>query len=226
MEKMAARQLNEDCVILLHGLARTRRSMSFMEKKLCAQGYQVININYPSRHMPLDELAGVVIDQCRAMAKKLGCKRLNFVTHSMGGLLVRQYQKYRPIENMHRVVMLGPPNQGSEVVDRLKHIPMFNWLHGPAGSQLGTTGEDLPKKLGAVDFELGVIAGIRSINPLLSTLLPGQNDGKVSVENTKIEGMKDFITLPSTHTFMMRNSKVIYQVIHFLQYGQFDHIHV
>ena len=122
--------------------------------------------------------------------------------------------------------MLGPPNQGTEVVDRLRHIPMFNWLHGPAGSQLGTAQEDPPKKLGAVDFELGVIAGIRSINPLLSTLLTGQNDGKVSVENTKIEGMNDFITLPSTHTFMMRNSKVIYQVIHFLRFGQFDHVHV
>ncbi|MDJ0832715.1 MAG: alpha/beta fold hydrolase [Gammaproteobacteria bacterium] len=222
---MAATSLNDECVILLHGLGRTRRSMLVMEKKLRAQGYQVVNINYPSRHMPIDELAMVVIDQCLAITHKLGCHRLDFVTHSMGGILVRHYLRHQAIEQLHRVVMLGPPNQGSEVVDRLRHIPLFHWLHGPAASQLGTSGEDLPQQLGAVDFELGIIAGIRSINPLLSSLLPGQNDGKVSVENTKIEGMQDFITIPSTHTFMMRNPRVIDQVVHFLQFGRFDHTH-
>ena len=195
------------------------------KEKLRARGYQVVNINYPSRHMPIDELAMVVIDQCLSIAHNLGCNRIDFVTYSMGGILVRHYQRHHSIEHLHRVVMLGPPNQGSEVVDRFRHIPLFHWMHGPAGSQLGTTGEDIPKQLGPVDFELGVIAGIRSINPLLSTLLPGQNDGKVSVENTKIEGMQDFITIPSTHTFMMRNSRVIHQVIHFLQFGRFDHAH-
>jgi len=222
---MTAREVKNECVILLHGLARTRRSMSVMEKKLRAQGYQVVNINYPSRHMPIDELAEVVINQCLSIAQSQGCEHYNFVTHSMGGILVRHYLRNHGLEGLNKVVMLGPPNKGSEIVDRLRHIPLFNWLHGPAGAQMGTSTEDIPRKLGAVNFELGVIAGIRSINPLLSTIIPGQDDGKVSVENTKIEGMKDFITLPSTHTFMMRNSKVIYQVIHFLQYGDFDHVH-
>ncbi len=220
---MTQTDLQQECVVLLHGLIRTRRSMLVMEKKLRDLGYQVVNINYPSRHMPIDDLAVIVIDQCLAIADKLGCRRVNFVTHSLGGILVRHYLRHSTIEHLHRVVMLGPPNQGSEAVDRLRHIPLFHWMHGPAGAQLGTTEEDLPKQLGPVDFQLGVIAGIRSINPLLSTLLPGQNDGKVSVENTKIEGMQDFITIPSTHTFMMRNARVIDQVIHFLQFGQFDH---
>ncbi len=120
--------------------------------------------------------------------------------------------------------MLGPPNKGSEAVDKLKYFPGYYLLNGPAGQELGTTEHDTPKKLGKVNFELGIIAGKRSINLVLSSLIPGPNDGKVSVESTQIEGMKDFITLPVTHTFMMRNPKVIQQALHFLQYGEFDHI--
>jgi pimeloyl-ACP methyl ester carboxylesterase len=212
-----------ECVVLLHGLARTRRSMLRLEKILKSRGYDVVNINYPSRHMTIDDLAEVVIGQCLAICKSRACKSINFVTHSMGGILVRYYFQHHKIEGLNRVVMLGPPNKGSEAVDRLKNFPGFSWLNGPAGSQLGTTDYDIPKKLGAVNFELGVIAGIRSINLLLSTFLPGQDDGKVSVESTKIDGMKDFIPLPCTHTFMMRNPEVIHQVIHFLEFGQFDH---
>jgi hypothetical protein len=119
--------------------------------------------------------------------------------------------------------MLGPPNQGSEAVDRLKYFPGYFLLNGPAGLELGTSQDDLPKQLGPVDFELGVIAGRRSINPVLSSLIPGSNDGKVSVSSTQIEGMRDFINLPVTHTFMMRNPTVIEQTLTFLKHGCFRH---
>jgi hypothetical protein len=124
---------------------------------------------------------------------------------------------------LQRVVMLGPPNQGSEAVDRLKNLPGFYWLNGPAGVQLGTSEQDMPRQLGAANFELGVIAGRRSINLLLSSMIPGQDDGKVSVESTKMDGMTDFISLPCTHTFMMRNSEVIRQTLFFLEHGHFLH---
>ncbi len=117
--------------------------------------------------------------------------------------------------------MLGPPNQGSEVVDNLKNAPGFELLNGPAGMQLGTNATDIPKTIGPVEFELGVIAGTQSINLILSTFLPDPNDGKVSVASTRVKGMKDFVALPTTHPFMMKNYAVIEQVVYFLKHGQF-----
>jgi hypothetical protein len=117
--------------------------------------------------------------------------------------------------------MLGPPNQSSEVVDQLKHVPGFELLNGPAGIQLGTSDTDIPKSLGPINFELGIIAGTQSINWILSSMLPEQNDGKVSVTSTKINGMRDFISLPTTHPFMMKNAVAIDQTVYFLQHGQF-----
>ena len=148
----------------------------------------------------------------------------SFLLPSMGGILVRMYLKANKRDDIGRVVMLGPPNQGSEIVDALKDLTVFELLNGPAGLQLGTGPADVPKALGPVDFELGVIAGTQSINLLLSTLLPGDNDGKVSVESTKVERMKDFVALPTTHPLMMRNQAVIDQTLHFLRHGQFKEL--
>lgn len=211
------------CVILLHGLARTHLSMQAMEKALYKQGYQVINVSYPSRELPVGELAQIAVEQGLNRCQLNSSDAVNFVTHSLGGILLRQYCQTHKIPGLKRVVMLGPPNKGSEAVDKLRDFPGYTLLNGPAGRELGTTQLDLPKKLGPVNFELGVIAGKRSINLLLSQLIPRPNDGKVSVESTQIEGMKDFITLPVTHTFMMRNPQVIQQTLHFLQHGEFDH---
>ena len=147
---------------------------------------------------------------------------VNFVTHSLGGILVRYYYTWHHPDDIGRVVMLGPPNQGSEVVDNLKDVPGFELINGTAGRQLGTGEDDIPKSLGPVNFELGVIAGTRSINLLLSTLLPNPDDGKVSVESAKVEGMCGFITLPVTHPFMMKNDEVIRQTLHFLKHGAFE----
>lgn len=212
-----------ECVILLHGLARTRLSMQMLDTSLSNQGYVVVNINYPSRKLPIADLATVAIEQGLSKCHKQQCKKIHFVTHSLGGILVRQYTQNNTIPKLNRVVMLGPPNQGSEAVDRLKNLPGYSLVQGPAGLELGTTDNDVPKQLGPVNFELGVIAGKRSINPLLSSLIPGQDDGKVSVESTKTQGMKDFITLPITHTFMMWSPESIHQTLYFLKHGIFDH---
>ena len=100
-------------------------------------------------------------------------------------------------------------------------MPGYDLLNGPAGGQLGTSDEDLPRKLGPVSFELGVIAGTTSFNPVLSAVLPDEDDGKVTVKSTRVEGMCGFIAMPVTHTFMMANDAVIRQVKNFLKEGRF-----
>ena len=152
--------------------------------------------DYPSTEKRIEDLAYAAVDaglrQCEAGA----AVRVHFLTHSMGGILIRYYLAHRTIAALGRVVMLSPPNQGSEVVDRLRNVPGFYALNGPAGQQLGTEANSIPNELGPIDFELGVIAGNSSINWFLSTLIPGEDDGKVAVERAKIQGMADFCRRP------------------------------
>lgn len=212
---------SQDCVILLHGLARSADSLDNIEQAL-QPIYKTINVDYPSTRKNLKTLAQQhippALEQCRDSGK------IHFVTHSMGGLLLRQHLSHNEINNPGRVVMLGPPNQGSHVVDELKGMPGFEALNGPAGMQMGTSDKDAPQQLPAANFELGIIAGTRSVNPILSTLLPNPDDGKVSVEYTKLKGMQDHISLPVTHTFMMNNQEVIRQVLWFLKNGGFERV--
>lgn len=195
--------------------------MRTLETAVLGVGYGVANQSYASTSYPIEQLASRAINS--ALAHCPDNARIHFVTHSMGGILVRQYLKSHTLPNLGRVVMLGPPNQGSEIVDVLGRIPGFSLINGPAGMQLGTDKNSVPVELGQVDFECGVTAGTRTINLLLSALISGQNDGKVSVENTKVAGMKDHIVLPVTHPFMMVNPAVISQVVEFLNHGQFNH---
>ena len=109
----------------------------------------------------------------------------------------------------------------SEIVDKFRHNFFFKWLNGPAGQQLGTGQDGLPKRLGEVAFDLGVITGDRSINLLLSLIIPGADDGKVSLTNAQVGGMNDFITIHATHPFIMRNRHAINQTIAFLRNGSF-----
>jgi triacylglycerol lipase len=211
-----------DTVVLLHGLGRTGRSMKKLAQALGEEGYVHVIVDYPSRSHSIEYLADEVLHEVLGSLPRGPRPRVHFVTHSMGGIIVRYYLKNHRLEALGRVVMLSPPNQGSELVDLLKGSPVFKILHGPAGQQLGTADRFL-KSLGPVHFELGVIAGQKAGDPVAGRIISGPNDGKVGVERTKVPGMKDFLVVPSSHTFIMRHQAVIDQVVHFLRHGVFLH---
>lgn len=213
---------SRECVILLHGLARTERSMLKLEHHLEEHGYSVVNTGYPSREKKIQSLSEETIRSAIAACEKRNPAKIHFVTHSMGAILVRYYLDRNDLPRPGRVVMLSPPNKGSETVDTLKHIGLFQWLNGPAGQQLGTEPESLPNRLSPPDYEVGIITGDRTINPILSLIIPGEDDGKVSVNNAKLTGMKDFLVVHKTHTFIMYDTDVINQVIHFIETGYFQ----
>jgi triacylglycerol lipase len=208
-------------VILLHGLGQSSRSMATIEKSLSSLGYKIVNVDYPSTKHPIEFLADEILNDIVKQYSTRSKSKIHFVTHSMGGIVVRYYLKNHKLPNLGRVVMLSPPNQGSKLVDSLGDSYFFNKLNGPAGRQLGTGKDSLPLRLGPVDFELGVIAGNRSFNPLNSLIVPGPDDGTIAVDRTKVAGMKDFLILPRSHIFIMRSEDAIKQVIHFIEHGTF-----
>jgi len=213
----------QEDVILLHGLCRTSHSMSKMERALTDAGFKVHNIQYPSRTAKIEKLADDAIGKAVADCEQHGTTRIHFVTHSLGGILVRSYLSRHPLPSLGRVVMLAPPNRGSEVVDKIGGWSLVEWINGPAGHELGTGPDSTPNRLGPATFPVGIIAGDRSINWINSMLIPGRDDGKVSIERTKLDGMADHIVIHATHPMTTRKRETIRQTIRFLRDGAFDH---
>lgn len=212
-----------DTVVLLHGLGRGPASMSRLARDLRADGFEVHNLAYPSQRADIRALADTTLGPVFAAPSTDGA-RIHIVTHSLGGILVRQYlHDHGTPASLGRVVMLAPPNAGSELVDRLRTWSLYRRLNGPAGLQLGTDDASVPRALGPlpVGTEVGVIAGNVSLNPLFSALISGPDDGKVSVARTHVAGETGHLTVPYSHTWLMWRRPVPTAIRTFLHTGHF-----
>ncbi len=212
-----------DYLILLHGLSRNKKSMAKMANYFSDQGYQVKNLDYPSKRYTLDILVDLVEQQIAAECTELD-RPLSMVGHSMGSIIAHLYiKKYQP-PNLNKVVALGPPFQGSTIIDHLGKHWWYKKFHGPAALQLATTENGICHQLGNIAYPLGVIAGTKAffLDWFFSKYwLEHPNDGKVTVSSTQITGCQDFITLPLTHSFLPSYPVVIEQTEYFLKHGYF-----
>jgi hypothetical protein len=208
-----------EVVILVHGLGRSGASMLVLETRLRAEGFEVVNFEYPSTSEDFDLLVqrlASAVDVCCAVGPPH-----HFVTHSMGGVVVRGYLAQDSTPYAGRVVMLSPPNQGSELIDTFQDSRLLEAVLGPSGMRLGTDTAGVTSELGPVDFSLGIITGNKSLNPIGSWLIPGEDDGKVAVGRARIDGATDFLVIPATHTFIMNRPDVAKEVVHFIREGRF-----
>ncbi len=209
-----------ECVVLLHGLARTSGSMRGMAGALRAAGYRTVVVDYPSRQSDLETLAedavGRGIDACRDGSGA----PIHLVTHSMGGILARtHFARHPPAADVRRLVMLGPPNRGSAVAGMLGRYRWFRRLLGPAALQLAPASE--PRRQSPLPLPTGVIAGTLSSDPWFSPWLPGADDGKVSVAAAWLPGLADFARVAAGHSFLTRDPRSIRLTLDFLERGRF-----
>jgi len=207
-------------VVLLHGLGHSDLSMLPLAKRLEAAGYEVHALRYASTEKTPDALvADLDAELARCCAK---APRLHFVAHSLGSILLRAELARRPPSQLGRVVMLAPPNHGSELADWLRGSEVMRSLMGPTAEELGTDGASLPNRLPPAHYEVGVIAGSDSLNPVGSRMIPGEDDGTVSVASTRLDGMTDFLVLPVSHTMILVSGDAADQTLAFLRTGHFQ----
>lgn len=215
-------------VILLHGLGLNKWSMIRVASTLRKGGYRVLNLTYPSLRRDLAGIIDFVHERlvAQGLAEGAADGPLNFVTHSMGGLVARAYiNLYHP--NLGRVVMIAPPSSGNEIIDLIaggvwwgklsrrmirKSIPTLTTRRSA----------EMRAMLGdSVDYPLGIIAGTTSRYAMGHYMLPHPNDGVVSVERAKLAGMSELIQLPGSHSLMLFRKSVAQAALHFLQHGRF-----
>ena len=214
-----------ECVVLLHGMGRTLRSMGNMQEYLTESGYHTVSFGYPSTQKTIEDIATDHFQLALVQCQEFQPSSIHFVTHSLGGIILRTVFKEQRPEKLGRVVMLSPPNKGSVAADSLKDWWFYKWLNGPAGQQLTTDDDSNPNQLGPVDYPVGIITGDRYFffDFWLSSIIPGRDDGKVSVTSARLDGMSDFLVVHETHPFIMDAEYVQDETLYFLQNGKFKH---
>ena len=210
-------KMSGHAVILIHGIVRSSKSFGKMAEALKKDGYTVIGFDYPSTQVEISQSAEYLNQLIESLE---GIEKISFVVHSMGGLVVRSYLAKHQDDRIERMVMLGVPNRGAKMADLFKNNPLFKMIFGPAGRQLGINGGYIDS-LPTPEFEFGVIAGARGKEAGYNPLIPGDDDGTVTVESTRLPGASDFAMVGCLHTFLMNNAESIAYTREFLKTGRF-----
>lgn len=219
--------MSKPLVIVLHGIFRTSMSMALYDIALRCKGYDVLNITYPSLRHELPRLGEIVATKILKSKKFARASDIHFVTHSMGGVISRYVlggaETLR--EKTRSVVMLVPPNQGSEMADYAHNTkwmkPLFRFFYGPAGQQLLTS---YAVNYPAIGCKVGVIAGTRSANMLGKKIFETgiRHDGLISHDRMKIAGQSDLAEVRTTHTSILCSPHAIRETMIFLKTGRFS----
>jgi pimeloyl-ACP methyl ester carboxylesterase len=207
-----------EAVILLHGIIRSSKSMSALRKRLEEDGYTVVPFNYPSTRI---DIPGAAAYLHQVIEHLDGIEKVHFVCHSMGGLVVRAYRAEHPERQLGRMVMIATPNFGAELADTLKSNLVFKLVLGPSGQQLSREETGFIANLPTPDIEFAVIAGGRLVDDGYNPLIPGDDDGTVSVASTRLPGAADFLVVKGLHTFLMSDPAVLDAASRFLKEGRF-----
>ena len=205
-------------VIVVHGIVRSSKSFAAMKEKLTQSGYNVIGFDYPSTRVKIPNSAAYLKQVVDSLSD---VKEINFVVHSMGGLIVRSYlqQSQETDQRIKRMVMLGVPNLGAKMANVVQKNVLYKAIYGPAGQQLVDDPDGLIASLPTPGFEFAVISGGRGTDDGYNPLIPGDDDGTVTVESTRLPGAADFMTIDAIHSFLMSNDKVIDATQRFLTTG-------
>jgi pimeloyl-ACP methyl ester carboxylesterase len=204
-------------VVLIHGILRSAKCMSAMAETLEQAGFHTFQFDYPSTQVSIPEAAEYLHQTFESLE---GVEELNIVAHSMGGLVTRAYFAAHHDPRFHRVVMVGTPNHGAELADLVHQNFLVRTAAGPGGRQLVTHREGLIPSLPAPKCEFAIIAGARNNPAGWNPFIPGDDDGTVTVESTRLVGAADFATVPTTHTALLRNRETLDQTLRFLSEGR------
>ncbi len=219
--------LKKTVVLTIHGLGRTRNAMRGLADSLVDHGeWSSINVSYASTRQSVAQHAAALK---RIVENLEGVETVHLVGHSLGNIVIRHYlgdrdrdpqSSVRDLPTVGRVVMLAPPNNGSAVARILKENKLFQWVMGTTGQELGATWDQLQPRL-AVPEDFGIIAGSLRDGAGANPLIPGDDDLVVAVEETKLPGANDFLTVPAAHTFIMDSPEVRAAVLNYLREGYF-----
>jgi pimeloyl-ACP methyl ester carboxylesterase len=219
--------LRPKVVLVLHGLGRTRSSMTKLVSYLGQSGaYDVLNITYASTRVPLSEDARSL---AQVVSHLEGVEEINFVAHSMGNLVIRHFLHDQLAAarglgidpRIRRFVMLAPPNQGATLAERFQYDPVFRVVFGTGGQQFTKQWARLQERLAIPSCAFGIIAGGAEDGDGGNPMLEGDDDMVVTVEETRLPGAADFVIVPAVHTFIMDDSRVHEYTLRFLQHGYF-----
>ncbi len=213
---------SRECVICLHGLRSSSHVWKKLQKQLVVEGYNVLLINYPSSKFPIEKLAEEALVPAISRCRKKQNEKIHIVAHSLGSILARYYLQENDVAELGRVVMVSPPNNGSELVEKFHYVPGFRFINSPAGMQLGTDENGLIKSLEIPDYEFAVLTGSRSINWIESCFIPANDDGRVSIQSAKLKNMKEFKVIKTNHHFIPYKKETIQSIINFIKHGTFD----